>query len=253
MKKYSFMIMLFVLLMGCTNSLWAQYHKILVIGNSITQHAPVTGADGLVWEGNDFVHRLQAMIQADQPEVEVELQWAHITDEKTTFCGYNPSGATSEGSGLDLTQSGADLIVFQLGDNYKGDYTYDALQKPYEDMINAIAAGNSGAVVAVTSTFWTIAERTACIEAAANNTGSIYVPIYQLNADVENRAYSEEYAPDSWLPGGASKGVGVHPGDTGMLAIATEIYNSIPHYYTPEPATMSLLAVGGLALLRRRK
>jgi len=201
------------------------YHKLLVVGNSITYKAPDSA---ISWSGNwgmaassqnnDYVHLLHAKLQASQPSIPIDLQVAQINDENT-MTGYDH-----------LLNTGADIIVFQLGDNYKGEITVDALQKPFENMIAAIKAGANAPDVYVLS-IWNdvVPNRSNSIHQAALSQGATFVDITRYNTDPNNLVTSETYCLDAWRSG-AGAAVGLNPGDRGMRKIADAIYTLVPVY-----------------------
>ncbi len=199
---------------------FGQYKKMLVVGNSITRHAP---SAGLFWSGdwgmaassraNDYVHQLKSKIEADQPGAPLELQIGRITDENNTMSGYGH-----------FVDHNADLVVIQLGDNYSGPDTEADLQVPFEQLIQDITAWGNNPEVIVLSTFTKRDNPTdPFIQQAAINQGATFVDINFMATKPDYRVTSESYVLDGWK----NSAVGFHPGDLGMEVIAQTIYEKI--------------------------
>lgn len=217
----------------------AQYNKMMVVGNSLTHHSPNSGADGLSWDGdwgmaastqaNDYVHRLQSMLQADQTGTPLGLEIGHIADERNTMTGtgvgcMNLSGAPT------LTASNADLMVFQLGENYGGPLTWEAFGQNYKTTIQQVAAGGNNPDLYIVGPWWDsdYTYKSLFIQRVAYELGATYVRIRDISTNSANLGVSEPYAAPSW----ATNGVGSHPGDTGMARIAERIYGAVT---APDP------------------
>ncbi len=234
-----------------SSSAMGQYSKLLVVGNSLTQHGR---ADYLEWYNecgmaassleNDFAHQLQSMLQASQPDVVLSLTTAHIADERNSMTGTGAGSWTSTGEALANTN--ADIIVFELGDNYKGTLDWANYGLNYVNTIHEIVAGAVGSPkILVTSNWYADATRDALNQQVVATVGATFVSLTYISNDPSNWGMNEDYAQPAW----ATNGVGSHPGDKGMAMIAEGLYQNI----TPEPATMSLLAIAGLIALCRRK
>lgn len=188
------------------------FRNVLIIGNSITRHGP---SEDLGWtndcgmaatsEDKDFAHVLFKKICDAQPEVKPELQLGRVTNE-AAMTGYEQ-----------LLPCKADLIVIELGDNYRGKADEAELQKPYEKMIAALKKGHPCRVICVSA--WGNPALNPFIKKAAENQGATYVDIAPLFEDVNNRAASEGHFKHD--------GVNWHPGDRGMKAIAETLWTAI--------------------------
>jgi len=187
--------------------------KLLVIGNSISQHGP---SEGLGWpndcgmaatcEEKDFVHVLHQKLVKFQPHHKPELQIAHIDNE-----------AAMKGHEI-LLPCDADLIVIELGDNYRGKANVEELQKPYEKMIADLKQGGRKCKVFCVGA-WGNSALNPFIKAAAEAQGATYVDISSLFSDARNRAGSEGHFKND--------GVKWHPGDRGMSEIANAIWKAM--------------------------
>jgi hypothetical protein len=187
--------------------------KVMILGNSITRHDP---SKELGWPHNngmaatspekDFAHLVYKRICDVQPEFKPELKLVRITDE-AHMTGFES-----------LVPCDADLIIVELGDNFRSEVSIEGIQKPYEAMLVALKKNNNGARVFCVST-WGGAKIDPFIKQAAKNQGATFVDISMLYADPKNRAESEGHFTN-W-------GVNWHPGDRGMKAIADTIWNAI--------------------------
>jgi len=188
------------------------FHKVLIIGNSITRHGP---SEAIGWpnscgmaatsEDKDFAHVLFKKIGDAQPEVKPELQLANVAKE-AAMKGHEH-----------LLPCTADLIVIELGDNYRGKANEAELQKPYEKMIADLRKGHSCRVICTSA--WGNPALNPWIKKAADNQGAQYVDISHLFKDVKNRAVSEGHFKHD--------GVNWHPGNRGMSQIAETIWNAL--------------------------
>ncbi len=186
--------------------------KVLIVGNSITRHGP--NAD-IGWPNDcgmaatrperDFVHLLYDHIRAAQPQQPPELVLANIRDEQHMH-------------GIEhLLSCRADLVIIQLGDNYRGSASVEELQKPYEDIIASLGQEPGARVFCVGT--WGNSSLDPFISAAAVAQGAIYVALEDLAADSANRAAAEGHF--------AHSGVAWHPGDRGMHAIAERLWEHV--------------------------
>jgi hypothetical protein len=188
------------------------FRKVLIIGNSITRHGP---SEAIGWpndcgmaatsEDKDFAHVLFKKICDAQPKAKPELQLGRITTE-AAMKGHEH-----------LLPCKADLIVIELGDNYRGKADEVELQKPYEKMIADLRKDHSCRVICVSA--WGNTALNPWIKKAADNQGAQYVDISHLFGDVKNRAASEGHFKHD--------GVNWHPGNRGMNAIAETVWKAI--------------------------
>ncbi len=183
----------------------ARVKKILVIGNSISRHGP---NGNLGWNGNygmaassqekDYVHQVYAKICQVQPQFKPELRITRPADESKMIGGeayldYEP-----------------DLVIVQLGDNFRGKANVEELQKPYEKILAALKEKSNPAIFCLST--WGNPQFDPLIREAAKNQGAVYVDISSLSGNSANRAAAEKRFTNG--------GVNWHPGDQGMQAIA---------------------------------
>jgi len=188
------------------------FKKVLIIGNSITHHGPSAMLDwpndcGMAATGvdKDFAHLLFKKICDAQPKAKPQLRLDRVTNE-AAMKGFEH-----------LLPCDADLIIIELGDNYRGKADEAELQKPYEQMIAALRKDHPCRVFCLSA--WGNTALNPWIQKAAANQGATYVDISHLFGDVKNRAGSEGHFKHD--------GVNWHPGDRGMAAIARTIYKAI--------------------------
>jgi alpha-L-arabinofuranosidase len=194
------------------------FKKVLIIGNSITQHGPQ--AD-LGWknscgmaatrEDKDYAHLLYQNVCRTQPNLKPELQLAYLGSERT-MSGYEH-----------LIPCQADLIIVELGDNYAGKANAQELLLPYEKMLAGLKKGHTSRVYCLST--WGKPQLNTWIKKAAENQGAGYVDISHLFANPANRAVSEGHFKHD--------GVNWHPGDRGMQAIADILWKAIKSQYKP--------------------
>jgi hypothetical protein len=186
--------------------------KVLIIGNSITRHGaspaigwPYNCGMAATSEDKDFAHVLYKKIVAAQPELKPELQLAYVADE-SRMRGFEH-----------LVPCTADLVIVELGDNFRGKANLEELQKPYEAMLAGLQKGHWPRVYCLSA--WGNPALTPWIKAAAANQNATFIEIGHLFNNPANRAGSEGHFKHG--------GVNWHPGNRGMHAIADTIWQVI--------------------------
>lgn len=191
-----------------------EIRKVLVIGNSIMKHgaAPQLGWNtdwgmAATAEEKDYAHLLHRKISETAKQAKApELQLARIADEKHML-GWDK-----------LKNSGADVIVIQVSDNYRSKQTREVFQKNYEQMIRDLRGDGNPIIVCVTN-WGGPTKLTQMIREAAAANNVLFADIATPGALPENRAGSEGHFTNG--------GVNWHPGDRGMAVIADTIYAAI--------------------------
>ncbi len=186
--------------------------KILIIGNSLTRHGP---SEAIGWpyhcgmaatsEDKDYVHLTYQRICDAQPQFKPELQLTGPTKE-AQMRGFEH-----------VLPTDADLVIIQVGDNYRGAANVEEMQKPYEEMIAAFKKSGNPRVFCVST--WGNGALNKFIKAAAESQGAVYVDISHLIGDAKNRAVSEGHFTHS--------GVNWHPGNRGMAAISEVLWRHL--------------------------
>jgi lysophospholipase L1-like esterase len=241
-KKH--LILTLVLLTIATARLFADpvdlkaIHKIIILGDSITHHEP---APSLEWTGDwgmgastadkDWVHLFEAKLNdargADTPKPEVLL----FAEGGGKITGKIPV--------LDkITAYGADVALVQLGENDNTDVNQDGFQKPYEQLLAAIRAGNPNVHIFCAGVWGTYPsgphEKDDMIKAACAKYGATFVDLGGAYADPANRASSQHNYPNP--------AVGWHPGDGGMAAYANDFWAALTGTTAPPPAAPAATA-----------
>ncbi|OQA78162.1 MAG: hypothetical protein BWY31_04381 [Lentisphaerae bacterium ADurb.Bin242] len=188
-----------------------EIREVVIFGNSIRKKAPAkelgwTGDWGMAATGKDkdYVHILYKKICDKLAKTQKEppkLRWGGNVRE-SDFLKYDV-GQVKE----------ADVIIVQLGDNCFGN-SVETFQKPYEAMIRDFKNVRGAILICVSN--WGGGKHSEMIEAAAQNQGAKFVPIYLLQRDPQNSAKSEGHFTNT--------NVNWHPGDRGMKAIAEAIW-----------------------------
>ena len=194
--------------------------KVVFLGNSITLHGP---AESIGWTGNwgmaasaaekDYVHLVvQALSQPEAPEFKVtniadfERQYATYPGEETLkeFIAFKP-----------------DLLILAIGENVPELASEESKTQFHEALDRLLKAFQKDAkpTIIVRSSFWPSPTKDPILKQAAEDVGATFVDIGALAKDEANFARSERSI--------AHAGVGGHPGDRGMKAIADALAEAI--------------------------
>jgi len=193
---------------------------LLIIGNSLTRHGP--NVETLGWpydcgmaatgEERDYAHLTLERIARAQPQLRPEMVLTNLSDE-AHMRGFEH-----------VLPCDADLVILQVGDNYRGAVNEEELQEPYAQMVAAIRAGGDPHVFCVST--WGNAALNPFLRAAAEQEGAVFVDISHLFADPLNRAAAEGHFTHA--------GVNWHPGDRGMAAIAETLWTHLSALWKAE-------------------
>lgn len=191
--------------------------RLLVIGDSISKHQPNAT---LGWEGNwgmaassedkDYVHLFLARLAASQAGKEPEL----------LICAEGGGTLAAQAAQCERFKAfGADLAIVQMGENDNKEVDEAGFQRPYEEILEAIKAGNPKARI-LCAGVWTppygSAAKDALIRKACEKTGAVFVDLGSANSVPANKAGSENRF--------SHPGVNWHPGDKGMQAYADALW-----------------------------
>jgi hypothetical protein len=186
--------------------------EVVIIGNSIRLHgkAPQIGWNydwgmAATSQDKDYAHVLYKKIcdkLAKTQKTAPKLSLPGGVVEKD-FSKWDPS----------VTKT-ADIIIIQLGDNFRNPLTEEKLQKPYEAMLKDLKGDRNPIIICVSN--WGGGKMSELISEAAKNQGAKFVPLGKLADDPLNKAKSEGHFSHG--------GVNWHPGDRGMAAIAGAIW-----------------------------
>ncbi|MBQ8494422.1 MAG: SGNH/GDSL hydrolase family protein, partial [Clostridia bacterium] len=210
--------------------------KVLILGNSITLHAP---SPSIGWMGNwgmaassedkDYVHQLMGW--AKEKNSNVEYRAVNIAEWERAFSTYNISTLAS------YRNYDADIIIMRVAENV----TASELQSRsfrlfYKHLIDYFNKSGDAKVICTTN-FGYRDEVDAEIAEVAHKYGYPLISLGALGEDDSNKALGLFEDP----------GVASHPGDKGMLEIAKAIWPSLEDildggdghitFYRRDPAT----------------
>ncbi|MBS1370398.1 MAG: SGNH/GDSL hydrolase family protein [Lentisphaeria bacterium] len=202
--------LLALVLAGCCSAPagYPSYREMLVIGDALTACAP---NPALGWphdwgmaataRENDFAHRLHTALREASPELKLATDSIMYHDEMTGW--------------IHLVPCSADLVVIQLGENYKGGIAPDEYAEAYGQMIDELREGNPKTVVCLGP--WKNVQLEPVIAKAAAAHGAKFVSLREIYADPASHAASEGVFPK----------IGDMPGDRGMQKIAEAVLKSL--------------------------
>lgn len=206
-------IIIVLAVLFCSLIYAAEIKEILVVGNSLAFHGP---APNIGWNNScgmaaselakDYPHLLFDKIHGFIPKQKrpPRLKIARISGE-TEMTGWDK-----------LKNNEGDIIIIQLGDNYRG--TKEVFQERYEQLIVDLRGKRKPFIVCLSN--WSSAGALhKMIEDAARKHNCIFVSLAALADDPANRASSENRFENP--------SVGWHPGDRGMAAIADTVFTTI--------------------------
>lgn len=190
--------------------------SILAVGNSITVHAPSQSLD---WLGNwgmaasaldkDYVSQLDLLLNTTGSSNPRRINLSNIERAMTN------TEISLEGKNL---SDQFDLLVIELGDNVKKDKESIAnFSIAYESVIGV--SKKKKRYIRCLSTWWNHQEINNIIEKTCVKHGGLYVYISDLSKQNQFLAKNERDFKNA--------GVGSHPGDRGMKAIAERIFITI--------------------------
>lgn len=196
--------------------------RILFLGNSITLHGP---NQAIGWSGNwgmaasarekDFVHLVTSSLASTAgttPEVMVK----NIAEFERQYATYDAGAKLKDAFGFR-----ADLIIVAIGENVPNLSSDDA-RAQFGNSLRKLLGGlkaNSHPAIIVRSCFWANPAKDQMLKQVCQEVGGTFVDIGQLGKDESNYARSERKF--------AHSGVGAHPGDKGMQAIADAILGAM--------------------------
>ncbi len=208
MKRLVPGMLLALVLAGCATSEPPRYKEMLVVGDALSCCAPIPE---LGWNrdwgmaaterGNDYVHRLYAELKKSSPELKLTVDSIMYQD---TMTGW-----------VHLVPCGADLIVIQLSENYKGGISLEEYADAYGQMIEELCEGGKKTVICLGP--WKNVELEPIIAQAATNHGAIFLSLQGIRSDPANLAAADGKYPK----------LGDMPGDLGMKRIAEAICDAL--------------------------
>lgn len=184
------------------------YRRVLVVGNSITGHGP---APELGWTGdwgmaasraeNDYLHIISKKLRALNPNVEIKVLFA--VDFEQSFWKYDYTKLKT------YADFQPDLIIMRIAENTNLEYVW-SYENNYAQYLTELTAKTNAKVICTTSFWKHFGEVSTRIKSVAKNRGYIIADLEPYWADKSYTAY--KFFSDS--------GVGSHPSDKGMQAIA---------------------------------
>jgi hypothetical protein len=187
---------------------------VLILGNSITHHYP---APELGWYGSwgmaatapelDFVSILGDSIKRRFPLADIQTRT--MVDFEREYWNYD------FGKMADVGQDVVDVLIWRLAENVpKENFDPEVFQTQVEKVINLMKSHNPEMKVLITNSFWGYDEISESLAAVAESNQWVLVDIAPLAYEAKYRAYDDFENPS----------VAIHPGDKGMHAIATLIW-----------------------------
>lgn len=196
--------------------------KILILGNSITEHGAAPNID---WLGNwgmaasakekDYAHLVIGAITASAgkpPEAMIQ----NIANYEREYDTYDLTEKRK-----DLFAFKADVVILAIGENVPELKSEEAKAKFKASVLKVLGAlkDSNHPVIVVRSCFWPNAAKDEVLKQASQEVGGIFVDISNLSKDESNYARSERKLKN--------EGVGNHPGDQGMQAIANALVQAL--------------------------
>lgn len=210
------LVALMILIVSCTVK--ETNKKILILGNSITQHGPLP-SEG--WFGNwgmaasamekDYVHVLIDTLKKHSPGMRLDFKAINIAYWERNF----DFDFSTEELTKDLGSYKPDILIIRLGENLPEEY---ARSHDYESALAKLIARFKAedSHVLITGNFWPASYNDSIQSKVASEYGYEYVELYDLASDGNNKALKQFQG-----------GVGNHPSDTGMRKIAVRIFERI--------------------------
>lgn len=196
--------------------------SIVFLGNSITYHSAWEDVGDQRRRGmaatsleKDYVHQLLRLI-ADSHNVNIQYSITNIAQMERRFATFE-FDMDSCFQMLEVTNP--DILILQIGENVNGN---DIETKPdkFKDLYGKIFDYYSGSRKFVTLPFWLRQDENYLITEVATDYGAIVVDLSHLGADPANN-YASSFKHYE------NVGIGMHPGDEGMLSIANCLFSAI--------------------------
>ena len=227
MKKFLFTMLCISMLIIGANAEGEKKISVLVVGNSITQHAP---SESLGWYDNwgmaasaidkDYYAVLNKMVEEAYPDFSVEFnRSAAYPFEKsvTTSLTADYMQILDSSIGVDIKKFSPDVITFQWGDNVKN-CTRDSYAYALTQVVDYCRSVKPDMAIVFSQHFYGSSGDDKClaVEDVAKAKSVSYVKLFPCNTP-DNRAGSAF----------ANSGVAGHPGEKGMKAIAETFFPAV--------------------------
>ncbi len=229
--KYKLPIILLISILtfiSCSNSdnIITQRHpkKCLILGNSITLHGTCSYWWG-IWgmaastKENDFVHKL---------ENKIKTHYKNFSCTPVNIANWETSLNIDSINFTNLNISDYDYIVIRLGENISNNIETMACEKAIKELITSIKERNGSTKLYITGVFWPNTSKETAIKNVATSENIIYINIDKIYSDVNiQKVGNQVFGDDGQLHIINHDGVAAHPNDSGMEAIAEEIYKAM--------------------------
>ncbi|NQV76396.1 MAG: SGNH/GDSL hydrolase family protein [Bacteroidetes bacterium] len=217
MKKISIAFIISVLLTSCQvkediKVVPIQFKNILILGNSITKHAPIPQVG---WHGNwgmaasvqskDFSHIISTALKAQMTPVNIsDFEMSHTVFDLKNLEKY-------------FVQT-PDLIIIKLGENVLQTTDFD---KSFTKFISYIKEKAPNAKIVIAGTFWQNEPINKILIAESQLRKIPFVKLQQMDTQVNKSFIGEDMiSMDGLKYKITDQGVANHPGDVGMKNIA---------------------------------
>ena len=196
----------------------AKPQRILFVGNSITLHNPSpkigwTGKWGMAAsaEAKDYVHLVVEALEKKQGH-KPEFRVVNVAEFERGSATYDIAAKLKDEAAF-----GADTVVLAIGENVPALKTEEAKTQFKDATLKLLKflKGDRPCTLYVRSCFWAEPVRDGILKEACTAVGGVFIDISTLGKDKANFANSERKIEH--------EGVGRHPGDRGMQAIADAI------------------------------
>jgi hypothetical protein len=189
-----------------------QFKNILILGNSITKHAP---GPQVGWYGNwgmaasvqskDFSHIISTALKAQMTPVNIsDFEMSHTVFDLKNLEKY-------------FVQT-PDLIIIKLGENVLQTTDFD---KSFTKFISFIKEKAPHAKIVIAGTFWQNDPVNKVLVAESQSRKIPFVKLQQLDTQVNKSFIGEDvFSADGLKYKISDQGVANHPGDAGMKNIA---------------------------------
>ena len=197
-------------------------NRILFLGNSITRHAPLSSIGWLTDCGmaasnveKDYVHLVASGVNKLYGK-KPEILFNNIAEFERNLKSFDLENKIK--NDLDFK---ATLVIVALGENVPAlgsDEDKVQFKISYTKLLTLLK-NNGNPTIIVRSCFWADKTKDDIMKEACISVGGIYIDIQKLSKDESNCSRSEH----KW----ENAGIGAHPGDKGMQAIADAILKAL--------------------------
>ena len=217
-----------LIITACSNNdnaiLQKRTEKCIILGNSITLHSICEywwGEWGMAasTRENDFVHKLENKIRTNNKNIKCT---------PTNIAAWEQSLDINSIDLMTLKIYDYDYIIIRLGENISNDTESIVCEKAFKELIDNIRNINSSANIFITGVFWPNASKESAIKNVASSENIKYINIDKFCIDKNVHTIGDQvFGDDGQLHTINNDDVASHPNDSGMEAIAEELYNAI--------------------------